>query len=153
MSGAKRAKHIYFDIEYWRELEKTFADSAAKFASDDNTRRAIIARCNIGLMRFLEQDAEFGTAKKLPLARKAGAPKRDPADRLHVWLAVELQKALSTSNRRSLERVLSPLFRKGHWRVLTNYVDGKHLVEVECFDKAEGLHREGKKMLESNPTL
>lgn len=38
MSGAKRAKHIYFDIEYWRWLEKTFADSAAKYATDDNIR-------------------------------------------------------------------------------------------------------------------
>jgi len=150
MSG-QRAKHIFFSIDYWRDLEKEFADSAAKYAPDDTTRNAIIARCRIGLMRFLEHDAEFGTAKEVKVARKGGRPRANQGNRLHVWLAVEVQKAMSKKN--TMNGALAPIFRRGRpWRVVTNLVDGNHL-DVETFDKAERLHREGQQMLDANPTL
>lgn len=152
MSAAKRAKHIFFDIEYWRDLEKTFADSAAKYAIEDNTRTAIIARCRIGMMRYLEQDAEFGTAKKLLVKQKRGAPARGADDSLHVWLVVELERALSTSKVSGLASILKPRFRKGPWRVVTDSVDGNHL-DIKSIDIAKRLHRQGGKMLDANPAL
>jgi hypothetical protein len=152
VSGAKRAKHIYFDIEYWRGLEKTFADSAARYASDDGSRSAIIARCRIGILRYLERDAEFGTAKKLPVKQLSGAPARDMADSLYVWLEVEKAKALSTSKGSSLDLILAPLFRKGDWRVVTDLVAGNHL-DIKSIHIAKRLHRQGGKMLDANPAL
>jgi len=152
MSG-RRATHIFFSIDYWRELEKKFADSATKYAPDDTTRNAIIARCRIGLMKFLEQDAEFGAAKRLPQRTEPGRPKLDQDRCLYVWLAVEVRKAISANSGQGLKKVLEPIFRRNRpWRVLTNLAGGDH-IEIESFDIADRLHRQGKKLLDANPLL
>jgi len=145
MSSPKKAKHIYFDIEYWRDLEKVCADGVAKYADDDNTRRAIIARCRISMMKYLERGARFGVAKEFPVTQKGGRPRANQGDRLHVWLAVEIQKAVS--NKITMKGALAPIFRRGRpWCVGTD-------LTVETFEKAERLHREGQQMLDANPTL
>src|SRR4051812_21822184 len=121
MSGRRRAEHIFFSIDCWRELEKKFADSAAEYAPDDTTRKATIARCRIGMMTFLERDAEFGIAKGLPQRKEPGRHKSNQDRCLYVWLAVEVKKALSAKSGQGLETVLKPIFRRNRpWRVLTN---------------------------------
>jgi hypothetical protein len=148
------AQHIYFDLEEWRFLEKKFAESAARLDPDDMSPKAVIARCRIGLLQFLEQSyGEFGTAKKLPERKKGGRKKLDQDRCLYVWLAVETKKALSANHGQGLAKILEPIFRRNRpWRVLTDVAGGSH-IEIKSFKSAERLHRDGQRLLEANPAL
>src|SRR5262249_17980118 len=108
----------------------------------------------IGLLQFLEQSyGEFGTAKKLPERKKGGRKKLDQDRCLHVWLAVEMKKALSANKHQGLKRILEPIFRRNRtWRVLTDLAGGNH-IEIESFGTAERLHRDGQRLLDANPVL